>query len=154
MLMSVRNRWAMAVLLSATLVLALALALLWLRPNHLTARELTSGLPKVPPPPPVSVSYEATMPTTWHVEHCFPPADSSLSFKAAKTEIPAFKQNPRILFRIDKQGTVGQVQLLQSSGSPTLDDRILRWLGQSRFATQLKGCELSWKGDGFINVEF
>jgi hypothetical protein len=144
----------MAVLLSATVVLASAVVLLLLRTDHLTKTELTKGLPTLPPPPPVSVSYTATMPTMWHVEHCFPPADISLHFKAAGTEIQLFKHNPRISFRINRQGIVDQAQLLQSSGSPTLDHRILRWLGESRFATQVKGCELSWKGDGFINVEF
>jgi hypothetical protein len=125
----------------------------WREPNYMSTTELLMRLPKAPSPKPVSMAYQVTMPTMWHLENCSAPGEGYLGFKATAAEYQSFERNPNVAFLITERGGIDKVKLLKSSGSSALDQRILMWIHGFHFSVQ-KGCELSWKGEGFVNVEF
>jgi hypothetical protein len=154
--MTVWEKTGIAALIAFTAIAALAsvLAFRRLKPLRIDAAELQSRIPKPPPPPkPWSVSYEATMPTLWHFENCFPPADGYLGFKATAVEFRSVQRNPRVSFHITGRGAVDRAQLLEGSGSPDLDKRLIGWLRSMRFQVK-HGCEMRWRGTGVVYVEF
>jgi hypothetical protein len=124
----------------------------WRQPLGISTTDLLTRVPK-PPPPPVSIAYTVKMPTLWQMKNCPPPGESYLGFRATATEFQSYQRNPTISFLINQGGTIDEVKLLRTSGSSVLDQRILLWLHQLHFAVP-KGCELSWRGNGLVNVEF
>jgi TonB family protein len=153
--MNFRKMMGIATLIVFTVVVAVASVLLFrrLKPVRLTTAELESHMPKPPFPKPVSIGYAATLPTLWHVENCFPPADGYFGFKATATEFRSVQRNPKVSFRITGRGTVDDAELLQGSGSPGYDKRLMAWLQAMRFQVK-SGCEIPWRGTGLVNVEF
>jgi hypothetical protein len=125
----------------------------WRQPLRISTTKLLIPIPKPPPLKPVSIAYKATLPTMWHLENCSPPGAGYLGFKGTATEYQSYERNPTLSFAINRRGTIDEVRLMRTSGSSVLDQRILTWIHQLRFAVQ-KGCELPWQANGFVNVEF
>ena len=136
------------------LVVSAGLFVPWRQPLRIDTAALLMRAPTLPPPSPVSIAYTVTMPTPWHLEHCSPPGEaSSLGFRATAAEYRAYERNPVVSFLISKRGTVDEASLRRTSGSAVLDQRIMTWLHQLHFPVQ-KGCELAWRANGFVNVQF
>ncbi len=74
-------------------------------------------------------------------------------FKATAVEFRLVQRNPKVSFHITGRGNVDRVQLLQGSGSPDLDNRLIGWLRLMRLQVK-HGCEMPWRGTGVVYVEF
>lgn len=71
--MSARSRLVTSASILVLGAIALMLFVRLRQPNHMTASELLMRLPKPPSPKPVSMAYQGTLPTMWHLEHCSAP---------------------------------------------------------------------------------
>ena len=141
-------------LVGMALLVSAGLFVRWHQPLRIDTAALLMRGPKMPPPPLVSITFRVTMPTLWHVEHCFLPDEAyALGFRETAAEYRSYERNPVVSFVINQRGTVDEVSLRRSSGSAVLDQRIITWLHQLHFPVQ-KGCELAWRGNGVVNVEF
>ena len=76
-----------------------------------------------------------------------------LTISVSRPQPPSSERNPILSFTVGEEGRVSEARLLLSSGSRSLDGRILAWFRQLHFAPK-EGCAIVWKGNGLINVEF